>query len=145
MRCLRHKIHMGLFCAFGLSALNWIFNKSLQSGPSEKNKNIVFLIIFTTSDLSSYMTASVFDAVYCTSWVLTFFFHLASFYWMFIEGKINQAEVSDKKWKMDLLLKAAFALQSSANFWKRNKVNQIKAALWQRKGMWIIASSELLI
>ena len=97
MRCLRHKIHMGLFCAFGLSALNWIFNKSLQSGPSEKNKNIVFLIIFTTSDLSSYMTASVFDAVYCTSWVLTFFFHLASFYWMFIEGKINQAEVSDKK------------------------------------------------
>lgn len=68
MRCLRHKIHMGLFCAFGLSALNWIFNKSLQS------------------DLSSYMTASVFDAVYCTSWVLTFFFHLASFYWMFIEG-----------------------------------------------------------
>jgi len=68
MRCLRHKIHMGLFCAFGLSALNWIFTKSLQS------------------DLSTYMTMSVFDQVYCTSWVLTFFFHLASFYWMFIEG-----------------------------------------------------------
>ena len=32
---------------------------------------------------------SVFDQVYCTSWVLTFFFHLASFYWMFIEGKIK--------------------------------------------------------
>jgi len=68
MRCLRHKIHMGLFCAFGMSALNWIFTKSLQS------------------DLSSYMTMSVFDHVYCTSWVLTWLFHLASFYWMFIEG-----------------------------------------------------------
>ena len=95
MRCLRHKIHMGLFCAFGLSALNWIFNKSLQSGLTSTN-NILYNreyfadSIFHFLDLSSYMTASVFDSVYCTSWVLTFFFYMASFYWMFIEGKINQ-------------------------------------------------------
>jgi len=29
---------------------------------------------------------TVFAQVYCTSWVITFFFHLASFYWMFLEG-----------------------------------------------------------
>ena len=99
MRCLRHKIHMGLFCAFGLSALNWIFTKSLQSGEGSgeqtlvrwqkqkpSKRNLIFLFF---SDLSTYMTMSVFDQVYCTSWVLTFFFHLASFYWMFIEGKIK--------------------------------------------------------
>jgi len=66
MRCLRHKIHIGLFCAFGLSALNWIVTKSLP-------------------ELARYFF-SVFDQVYCTSWVITFFFHLTCFYWMFLEG-----------------------------------------------------------
>ena len=28
MRCLRHKLHMGLFCTFGLSALNWLLTLS---------------------------------------------------------------------------------------------------------------------
>ena len=68
MRCLRHKIHIGLFCAFGLSALNWIVTKSLP-------------------ELAGYLF-SVFDQVYCTSWVITFFFHLTCFYWMFLEGRI---------------------------------------------------------
>ena len=31
MRCLRHKIHMGLFCTFGLSALNWILTLSWKN------------------------------------------------------------------------------------------------------------------
>jgi len=66
MRCLRHKIHVGLFCAFGLSALNWIFTKSLP-------EIAVFIL-------------PIFDRVYCGSWVITFFFHLACFYWMFLEG-----------------------------------------------------------
>jgi corticotropin releasing hormone receptor 1/corticotropin releasing hormone receptor 2 len=66
MRCLRHKIHLGLFSAFGLSALNWIVTKSLP-------------------ELAQHLL-SVFDSVYCTSWVITFFFHLACFYWMFLEG-----------------------------------------------------------
>jgi len=66
MRCLRHKIHIGLFCAFGLSALNWVVTKSLHE--------IAVHIL------------PVFDIVYCTSWVVTFFFHMACFYWMFLEG-----------------------------------------------------------
>ena len=40
MRCLRHKIHMGLFCAFGLSALNWIFTKSIQSGTGSPGQTL---------------------------------------------------------------------------------------------------------
>ena len=31
MRCLRHKIHLGLFSAFGLSAFNWILTLSWAS------------------------------------------------------------------------------------------------------------------
>ena len=49
MRCLRHKIHMGLFCAFGLSALNWIFTKSIQSGAASGEQtllNLIFLFPF---------------------------------------------------------------------------------------------------
>ena len=88
MRCVRHKIHMGLFCAFGLSALNWIFTKSIQSGLEWKHIYFGSKLTSFVLDLSSYMTMSVFDQVYCTSWVLTYFFHLASFYWMFIEGKM---------------------------------------------------------
>ena len=55
------------------------------------------IIILSISDLSTYMTMSVFDQVYCTSWVLTFFFHLASFYWMFIEGKVWQLRVNSQE------------------------------------------------
>ena len=81
MRCLRHKIHIGLFCAFGLSALNWIFTKSLPGTQAfwDFKKNYFF------SELAQCFF-SVFDQVYCTSWVLTFFFHLTCFYWMFLEG-----------------------------------------------------------
>jgi corticotropin releasing hormone receptor 1 len=64
MRCLRHKIHMGLFCAFGLSALNWILTLSWR--------NLV------RQDLA--------EPLLCTTFTLTYFFHLTSFYWMFLEG-----------------------------------------------------------
>ena len=64
MRCLRHKIHMGLFCTFGLSALNWILTLSW--------KNLV------PPDLA--------EPLLCTTFTLTYFFHLTSFYWMFLEG-----------------------------------------------------------
>ena len=40
MRCLRHKIHMGLFCAFGLSALHWIISKSI---PGKQRKIYGFI------------------------------------------------------------------------------------------------------
>ena len=64
MRCLRHKIHMGLFCTFGLSALNWILTLSW--------KNLVPL--------------GLVQPFFCTTFTLTYFFHLTSFYWMFLEG-----------------------------------------------------------
>ena len=64
MRCLRHKIHMGLFCAFGLSALNWIL----------------------TLSWGSLVSRSVVSPLLCTTFTLTYFFHLTSFYWMFLEG-----------------------------------------------------------
>lgn len=65
-KCLRHKIHISIFCAFSLSALNWIITKTLP-------------------ELTQYME-SWFISVLCTCWVLTFFFHLTCFYWMFLEG-----------------------------------------------------------
>lgn len=46
MRCLRHKIHMGLFCAFGLSALNWIFTKSIQSGAGSAGQTLTLAKAF---------------------------------------------------------------------------------------------------
>ena len=46
MRCLRHKIHMGLFCAFGLSALNWIFTKSIQSGAESGGQTLTLAKAF---------------------------------------------------------------------------------------------------
>ena len=64
MRCLRHKIHMGLFCTFGLSALNWILTLSW--------KNMV--------------SPELAEPLLCTTFTLTYFFHLTSFYWMFLEG-----------------------------------------------------------
>ena len=33
------------------------------------------------------MSPNLYIAITCTSWVLTSFFHLASFYWMGIEGE----------------------------------------------------------
>ena len=64
MRCLRHKIHMGLFAAFGLSAFNWILTLSWNT--------------FAPLDLA--------EPLLCTTFTLTYFFHLTSFYWMFLEG-----------------------------------------------------------
>ena len=63
-RCLRHKIHMGLFCTFGLSALNW-------------------MLTLSWGDL---VAPSLARPLLCTTFTLTYFFHLTSFYWMFLEG-----------------------------------------------------------
>jgi len=64
MRCLRHKIHLGLFCAFGLSAFNWILTLSWAG--------------LVPPDLAAPLL--------CATFALTYFFHLTSFYWMFLEG-----------------------------------------------------------
>jgi len=64
MRCLRHKIHLGLFTAFGLSALNWILTLSWND------------LVFQSSA----------EPLWCSTFTLTYFFHLTSFYWSFLEG-----------------------------------------------------------
>ena len=61
---MRHKIHMGLFAAFGLSAFNWILTLSWNN--------------LAPIDLA--------QPLLCTTFTLTYFFHLTSFYWMFLEG-----------------------------------------------------------
>ena len=55
---------MGLFCTFGLSALNW-------------------MLTLSWGDLVS---SSLARPLLCTTFTLTYFFHLTSFYWMFLEG-----------------------------------------------------------
>jgi len=65
LRCLRHKIHIGLFSAFALSSLNWIL---------------------TNSSVEELMPPELAEPLLCTTFTLTYFFHLASFYWMFCEG-----------------------------------------------------------
>ena len=55
---------MGLFSAFGLSALNWILTLSW-------------------GDLVPRHYAT---PLLCATFTLTYFFHLTSFYWMFLEG-----------------------------------------------------------
>jgi len=65
LRCLRHKIHIGLFSAFALSSLNWIL---------------------TNSSVEELMIPEIAQPLLCTTFTLTYFFHLASFYWMFCEG-----------------------------------------------------------
>ena len=42
---------------------------------------------FFSSDVTN-LEMAVSEQIYCTSWVLTYFFHMASFYWMFIEGRV---------------------------------------------------------
>ena len=40
---------------------------------------------FSNLDVTN-LEMAVSEQIYCTSWVLTYFFHMASFYWMFLEG-----------------------------------------------------------
>ena len=82
MRCLRHKIHMGLFCTFGLSALNWILTLSW--------KNLV--------------SPELAEPLLCTTFTLTYFFHLTSFYWMFLEGFYLFLQVPTKPLKTLIIL-----------------------------------------
>eukprot|EP00090_Calanus_glacialis_P008808 TRINITY_DN17144_c0_g1_i1.p1 TRINITY_DN17144_c0_g1~~TRINITY_DN17144_c0_g1_i1.p1 ORF type:complete len:483 (-),score=95.59 TRINITY_DN17144_c0_g1_i1:231-1679(-) len=66
MRCIRHKVHIALFIAFGLADLAWILQLICQNIIEKNMVDIVTL--------------------YCVSWVATRLFHLTSFFWMFIEG-----------------------------------------------------------
>jgi len=68
LRCLRHKIHMGLFLTFLLADLSWIFTALIQSMISPVD----------------YLEAVV--DTWCVSQVVLRYFHLTTFFWMFLEG-----------------------------------------------------------
>ena len=61
---MRHKIHMGLFAAFGLLAFNWIL----------------------TLSWNNLAPLNLAEPLLCTTFTLAYIFHLTSFYWMFLEG-----------------------------------------------------------
>jgi len=66
LRCMRHKVHIGLFIAFGLADLAWLSQLLCQT-----------LLEMGVLDMIS---------VYCISWLVIRLFHLTSFVWMFLEG-----------------------------------------------------------
>jgi len=68
LRCLRHKIHMGLFLTFLLADLSWIFTALIQSmiSPDDYREVVV--------------------DTWCASQVVLRYFHLTTFFWMFLEG-----------------------------------------------------------
>lgn len=69
LQYLRHKIHLGLFLSFGLSAFFWI------------SESITLLITEAQP-----IHTDLFTSIICLLHVLTSFFHITKFYWMFIEG-----------------------------------------------------------
>jgi len=72
MRCLRHKIHIGLFLSLILTDLAWIFVALIQT-----------FIQHASQSPDDY---EVMITVWCNSQVVLRYFHLASFFWMFLEG-----------------------------------------------------------
>ena len=67
MRCLRHKIHMGLFFTLLMTDILWIIIAFLQTLLVGDNYEVVLNIL-------------------CVTQVLLRYFHLTTFYWMFLEG-----------------------------------------------------------
>jgi len=67
LRCLRHKIHIGLFLTVILTDLTWLINASLL--------NLI---------RTEYYKAVI--NILCVSQLILRYFHLTTFFWMFLEG-----------------------------------------------------------
>jgi len=67
MRCLRHKIHIGLFLTLIMSDMSWIFTAFIQSLIQTEYYKVVIQI-------------------WCASQIVLRYFHLTTFFWMFLEG-----------------------------------------------------------
>ena len=65
MRCLRNKIHSNLFLTFILTNTCWIITAVMQS-------------LHTSSSSLGFS--------WCVSLIFSRYFHLATFFWMFVEG-----------------------------------------------------------
>ena len=66
MRCLRNKIHANLFLTFILTNTCWIITAVMQS---------------------IHNSSSSLEFSWCVSLIFSRYFHLATFFWMFVEGK----------------------------------------------------------
>ena len=69
MRCLRNKIHSNLFLTFILADTCWITTAVMQTIQA----------VQTLSDSSLEFS-------WCVSLIFSRYFHLATFFWMFVEG-----------------------------------------------------------
>ena len=65
MRCLRNKIHSNLFLTFILTNTCWIITAVMQS---------------------LHTSSSSLEFSWCVSLIFSRYFHLATFFWMFVEG-----------------------------------------------------------
>ncbi|XP_040578059.1 diuretic hormone receptor isoform X2 [Lepeophtheirus salmonis] len=65
MRCLRNKIHINLFFTYIMSNFFWILTSAFQT-------------VMTSNNGSAY--------IWCISIVFLRYFHLSTFFWMFVEG-----------------------------------------------------------
>ncbi|XP_059084966.1 diuretic hormone receptor-like [Tigriopus californicus] len=64
IHCLRNKIHTNLFVTYILSNMFWILSATIHSTKQDGETNMIW----------------------CTSLVFVRFFHLCTFFWMFVEG-----------------------------------------------------------
>lgn len=64
LRCLRHKIHIGLFSAFALSSLNWI----LTNSSVEELVSLILANSLLEELVSTYPEYS--PSIYISSWIL---------------------------------------------------------------------------
>jgi len=66
MRCLRNKIHSNLFLTFILTNSCWIITSVMQNSVHNSNSSL--------------------EVSWCVSLIFSRYFHLATFFWMFVEG-----------------------------------------------------------
>ena len=83
MRCIRHKVHIALFIAFGLADLAWILQLMCQVRNYPKT---LFIYQFMLNCAQNIIKRNMTDIVrlYCTSWVATLLFTSLVFIGCFI-------------------------------------------------------------
>lgn len=93
MRCLRHKIHIGLFVALIFTDLAWIFAAFIQVDKKFLYRSLPISIpsishfqtfIGSATEHPDYETII---SIWCNINVVLRYFHLTTFFWMFLEGK----------------------------------------------------------
>ena len=95
MRCLRHKIHIGLFVALIFTDLAWILAAFIQvviAGILNLFTNPLSRIQTFIGGATEHPDYETIISVWCNINVVLRYFHLTTFFWMFLEG--NKKELS---------------------------------------------------